>query len=63
MSVAGDWLEISAVVITSILASAFVGWFLTRMGTLPGTTAAWGSTPGAAAAMVSVAPANEKRMK
>ncbi|MFE1600290.1 AbrB family transcriptional regulator [Methylobacterium sp. ID0610] len=44
-----------AVVGVTVLASAAVGWFLTRIRLLPGTTAAWGSSPGAAAAMVAMA--------
>ncbi|HTH98350.1 MAG TPA: AbrB family transcriptional regulator [Stellaceae bacterium] len=57
MSVANDWFEISIAVGTSIIASAFVGWLITKLGILPGTTAAWGSTPGAAAAMVAMSEA------
>ena len=45
------------VVLVTVLASALVGWLLTRMRVLPGTTAAWGSSPGAAAAMTAMAEA------
>lgn len=54
VSIAHDWPAIVAVVATTILASAAVGWVLTRIGTLPGATAAWGSAPGAASAMVAM---------
>ncbi|MEH3147126.1 MAG: AbrB family transcriptional regulator [Methylobacterium frigidaeris] len=46
---------ILAVVGVTVVASGFVGWVLTRIRLLPGTTAAWGSSPGAAAAMVAMA--------
>ena len=45
------------VVLVTVLASALVGLALTRMRVLPGTTAAWGSSPGAAAAMTAMAEA------
>lgn len=47
------WL-ILAVVLVTVLAGAVVGWTLTRLRILPGTTAAWGSSPGGAAAMVAM---------
>lgn len=43
------------VVSVTILSGAFVGWVLIRYGALPGTTAAWGSSPGGASAMVAMA--------
>ncbi|WP_262927196.1 AbrB family transcriptional regulator [Phytohalomonas tamaricis] len=39
----------------TLLLSLIVGIILVRYGGLPGTTAAWGTTPGAAAAMVAMA--------
>jgi hypothetical protein len=39
----------------TVLAGALVGLVLTRLRVLPGTTAAWGSSPGGAAAMVAMA--------
>ena len=42
------------VVGVTVLAGALVGLVLTRLRVLPGTTAAWGSSPGGAAAMVAV---------
>lgn len=38
-----------------IAASAGLGWLASRYGRLPGPVAAWGSSPGAASAMVSMA--------
>lgn len=43
------------VVAATILAGALVGWVLVRYGALPGTTAAWGSSPGGASAMIAMA--------
>jgi len=37
--------------VSTIVASSFLGWLLSRTGLLPGTTAIWGSSPGAASAM------------
>ncbi|QUX94362.1 ammonia monooxygenase [Marinomonas sp. CT5] len=37
--------------VSTIVASSFLGWLLSRSRLLPGTTAIWGSSPGAAAAM------------
>lgn len=49
-----DGLIIVAVVLVTVLAGGVVGWALTRLRVLPGTTAAWGSSPGGAAAMVAM---------
>lgn len=54
-SVAADWAMMLLVVATTILAGAVVGFVLTRAKVLPGTTAAWGSSPGGASAMVALA--------
>ncbi|WP_430911042.1 AbrB family transcriptional regulator [Methylobacterium sp. sgz302541] len=43
------------VVLLTVAAGAVVGLVLTRLRVLPGTTAAWGSSPGGAAAMVAMA--------
>ncbi|WP_375464686.1 AbrB family transcriptional regulator [uncultured Methylobacterium sp.] len=43
------------VVGVTVIAGALVGLVLTRLRVLPGTTAAWGSSPGGAAAMVAMA--------
>lgn len=53
-SVAENWPSMLAVVLTTVLASALVGWLMVRFGSMPGSTAAWGSSPGAAAAMVAM---------
>lgn len=45
-----------AVAITLMGATA-TGWMLTRYGAMPGSTGAWGSLPGAAAAMVTMSAA------
>ncbi|NLQ17747.1 AbrB family transcriptional regulator [Marinomonas sp. M1K-6] len=37
--------------VSTIVTSSFLGWLLSRTGLLPGTTAIWGSSPGAASAM------------
>ncbi len=50
-----DWPAMLAAVLSSVAAGGLVGWGLMKAGTLPGTTAAWGSSPGAAAAMVAMA--------
>lgn len=50
----GDGFVILAVVLVTVVAGGAVGWGLTRMRVLPGTTAAWGSSPGGAAAMVAM---------
>src|SRR5690606_3375850 len=39
------------------MASSVLGWLISRWRILPGTTAVWGSTPGAATAMVLMAGA------
>jgi hypothetical protein len=49
--VAADWPIVVAGTLFTILASSLLGWLLARSGALPGTTAIWGSSPGAAAAM------------
>lgn len=45
---------ILAVVLVTVAVSGGVGLVLTRLQVLPGTTAAWGSAPGGAAAMVAM---------
>lgn len=54
-SVASGWAMLLLVVSTTILAGAVVGWVLVRAKVLPGSTAAWGSAPGGASAMVALA--------
>jgi membrane AbrB-like protein len=53
----GRWPLFTAVVLATLVASSFLGWFISRFRTLPGTTAVWGSAPGGATAMVLMAEA------
>jgi membrane AbrB-like protein len=50
--IAADWPLFAAGVVFVIAASGGLGWWLARAQVLPGTTAVWGSAPGAASAMV-----------
>jgi membrane AbrB-like protein len=53
--VIGSW-PLFAVGVTSVIAaSGLVGWLMTRMHVLPGTTIVWGLSPGAATAMTLLA--------
>lgn len=52
-----DWPLFLGVVLATILASSLLGWQISRMHILPGTTGIWGSSPGAASAMVLMASA------
>lgn len=54
-TIAAGWDMLLLVVSTTVAAGAVVGWVLTRAKVLPGTTAAWGSSPGGASAMVAMA--------
>jgi uncharacterized protein len=47
-----SWLLFAVAVGAVVLASAVLGWAMARWRLLPGTTAVWGSFPGAATAMV-----------
>ena len=47
-----DWPVFVLGVLAVTLASAALGYLLARLGVLPDTTAVWGSSPGAASAMV-----------
>jgi hypothetical protein len=44
------WPLFLAVGLAVILASTALGWLMTRWQVLPGTTAVWGTSPGAATA-------------
>lgn len=46
-----DWPIFIVGVFSTVLAAAFLGWLMSRAKLFPGTTAIWGSSPGAAAAM------------
>ncbi len=47
-----DWPILFAVVAATIVFANLTGWLLSRFGVVPGTTGVWGSSPGAASAMV-----------
>lgn len=55
--VARDWPLFLAGVVSAMALATLLGWVLTRWQVLPGTTAVWGSSPGAATAMVLMAEA------
>jgi membrane AbrB-like protein len=55
VEIARDWPEMAFAVTAMVGASAAIGWLLARFGTLPGSSAAWGSSPGAASVMTSMA--------
>lgn len=46
------WPLFMAIVLSVIAVSTLCGWIITRMGILPGTTAIWGSSAGAASTML-----------
>lgn len=54
-TVAADWPLFLATIFTVIAVSAGLGWLLTAWRVLPGTVAVWGSSPGAATAMIVMA--------
>jgi membrane AbrB-like protein len=47
-----EWMLLLGVVLVIVAASGVMGWLLARFKVLPGTTAIWGTTPGAASAMM-----------
>jgi hypothetical protein len=47
-----DWPLFGAVIAATLLSSAALGWFISRSGLIPGVTAVYGISPGAASAMV-----------
>jgi uncharacterized protein len=52
-----EWPLFLGVVLAVIAASSALGWMMSRWRVLPGTTAVWGSSPGAATAMMLMAEA------
>ncbi len=56
-TVADEWPLFLAVVVSTIAASSLLGWLISYLRILPGTTAVWGSAPGAATPMVLMAGA------
>jgi membrane AbrB-like protein len=55
LAFADEWLLFLGVVLASLAASGAIGGLLCRWRAMPGTTAIWGTTPGAASAMVVMA--------
>ncbi len=50
-----DWPLFISVMLGVVVASSLLGWGLGRLGILPGTTAVWGLSPGAASVMMVMA--------
>jgi membrane AbrB-like protein len=57
MTIAGQWPVFLTCVVAVVLISTTLGGVLARLKVLPGTTAIWGSAPGAATVMVLMAEA------
>jgi membrane AbrB-like protein len=61
LSIVGDvvshWFLFSMGVLSVIAVSSLLGWMMTRLRMLPGTTALWGTSPGAASVMTLMAEA------
>jgi membrane AbrB-like protein len=53
--IASHWALFAAGVLSVVLAASFIGWLMTRLRLLPGTTALWGTSPGAASIMTLMA--------
>lgn len=53
-SIARSWVVMLVVVGTTIAAAGVAGWLLARFSSIPAATAAWGSSPGGAAAMTAM---------
>jgi hypothetical protein len=54
-TVAKEWPLCLAVVASTVMASSLLGWAIGRAQVIPGTTAVWGLSPGAASAMILMA--------
>ena len=50
-SIKNNWLLFIAMVVSVIIVSSLMGWYLTQKRLFPGTTAVWGTSPGAALIM------------
>lgn len=61
--IARIWPIIAVGVVAVIVTSNFLGWLLARRAVLPGTTAVWGASPGAATAMVIMSEAHGGDMR
>jgi len=61
ISIVGDvlshWVLFTVGVLSVVAVSTLLGWIMTRMQVLPGTTALWGTSPGAASVMTLMAEA------
>ncbi|KAB0550119.1 AbrB family transcriptional regulator [Pseudomonas argentinensis] len=55
LSIAASWHIMLIATLTTICLSALIGIGSVRIGNIPGSTAAWGTAPGAASAMVAMA--------
>src|SRR5881392_2070448 len=59
LSIAGDvarhWFLFTVGVLAVVAISSLLGWLMTRWQVLPGTTALWGTSPGAASVMTIMA--------
>ena len=53
--VLGHWFLFSVGVLAVVAISSLLGWLMTRWQVLPGTTALWGTSPGAASVMTIMA--------
>ncbi len=53
-----EWPVLGATVMAIIVVASATGWALSRFGVVPGTTGVWGSSPGAASAMVILSEAH-----
>src|SRR5262245_32994058 len=51
----GHWVLFTVAVLFVVVASSLLGWLMTRLQMLPGTTALWGTSPGAASVMTIMA--------
>jgi membrane AbrB-like protein len=56
-SLVADWPLFGGTVLATLTASSVLGWMMSRWRVMPGTTGVWGSSPGAATAMVVMAEA------
>ena len=57
-TMAQGWLLFLSVVATTLVGAAALGWLISRAGWIPGPTAVYGTSPGAATAMVLLAEGN-----
>ena len=59
LSIVGDvlshWVLFTVGVLSVVAVSSLLGWLMTRLQMLPGTTALWGTSPGAASVMTIMA--------